>query len=154
MRLTVSLVALVTLTACAPTPPTTTPVPRAPTTVSASFNKTWTAAIDEFTALDIRLKTIDKASGVLATDPMVVFRAPTDYADCGNDMLGQRVRPGGAAYNAVVTGDSTSSTVHISVAWALTIAKKGAAQCVSTGVWEDAIEHEIQAKAEGRTRRQ
>src|SRR5919202_1864412 len=88
------------LASCATVMPPAPPVPRAaPTEVAASFGKTWDAVIDELTSRNIPIKTVDRSSGLIATDPLTVASDIGDVADCGSDILAIKLVPTDATYN-------------------------------------------------------
>lgn len=143
------------VTACAVATPPAPPAPRTATDVSASFNKTWEAVIDQFANENIPIRTVDKASGIIATE---VLQVPTNLdgvADCGRDM-GVGLRPTHASYNVLVRGDSAKSTVRINVRWTRTGMARGLStatvteECSTRSVWEPGIEAKIKTAAEAK----
>jgi len=142
------LILLVAFVACKATPPT--PLsPRSGVEVSAPFAKTWDAVIDVFATKNIPIKTMDRSSGFIATEEMrsglYTSRDSLTYADCGRSMMGMYQAPTHANYNIRVKGDTTRSTVLVSVFWRQV---EGKYTCTSKGAWEAETEHEIKAKAE------
>lgn len=143
---------------CAPVPPAP-PAPRTSMPVSASFGKTWSAVIDVFATKNIPIKTIERASGLIATDPLNVpvqtnRKAPHPWADCGK-FMGVFDSPSLATYNVRVKGDSSSSTVQINVLWKQSptttpFGVQPGEDCSTKGVWETETETEIKARAEGK----
>src|SRR3712207_1620493 len=99
---------MVPVAACAtmPAPP---PPPRPATEVAAPFGRTWDAVIDEFAAQNIPIRTMERASGFIATEQLSVPRSSEKYADCGTDVAVPLV-PHRATYNVLVRGDSTRSS--------------------------------------------
>src|SRR5689334_6312594 len=81
-----SVVSLCLLFVCCssyePPPP---PEPREATHVDASMGRTWDAVIDQFAARNIPIRTIERASGLIATDQLTVGREGYWWADCGKD---------------------------------------------------------------------
>ena len=59
------------------------PAPRDATHVSASAGQTWDAVVDLFAARDIPIRTIDRATGLVATDELSVGTEGRKWADCG-----------------------------------------------------------------------
>ncbi|MGH9897071.1 MAG: hypothetical protein ACREA0_34765, partial [bacterium] len=59
--------ALVASIGCGYQPPAP-PMPRDATEVTASFGRTWDAVIDEFADRNIPIRTIERASGLIATE--------------------------------------------------------------------------------------
>lgn len=141
--MTRSLVLLVAL-ACYQ-PPTTVAPERAPMKVAASFDKTWNAVVDVFADRNIPIRTIDRSSGFIATEPLGVSEDEgPDWADCGSGEGGE-VSPVRAIYNVRVRGDSSATTVRVTVRWS-----SAERECVTRGVWEGDAERNIAARAEGR----
>jgi hypothetical protein len=125
------------------------PVQRAPTPVAASFGRTWDAAIDAFAARNIPIRAIDRASGFIVADATATPE-DTAYADCGMYM-GFPVDPTGAVYNVVVRGDSTRSSVRVTVRWEAATgvgASTTDKECSTKGRWEAEVEAQIKARAE------
>jgi hypothetical protein len=129
------------------------PTPHAAMDIAAPVAKTWDAVIDVFASKNIPIKTMDRSSGFIATEEMSVPFTPrteSPYADCGKKM-GIAQPPTHANYNIRVKGDSTRSSVQVSVFWKDVNPAAGAAtQCSSKGIWETEAEQEIKARAEGR----
>ena len=91
-----------------PPPP---PTPRDASQVNASMGETWDAVIDLFATRNIPIRTIERASGLIVTDPLRVGEEGKAWADCG--ALNGRVRgPDRATYNVLVRGDSNEATVR------------------------------------------
>lgn len=127
---------------------------RAARRVAAPFDRTWNAVIDMFAARNIPISTIDKSSGFIATQQLRTGKEAAPWADCGSDM-GIGIVPTNATYNVLVRGDSTASTVRVTVSWAVIVPPSTSPfaatpnyQCVTTGVWEDDAERTIAAAAQ------
>jgi hypothetical protein len=114
--------------------------------------------IDAFAAKNIGIRTIDRSSGLLVADPVSAppwnrddRDTPSDLADCGRDHVGgfgmHFVPPARGYYNVLVRGDSTKSTVLVTVRW---IAAFTNIDCTSSGVWEGQFESAVKARAERR----
>lgn len=135
------------------TPPTTAPTPRTAVSVNAPFAKTWDAVIDVFSDRNIPIRTIDRASGLIATDDLSVGSEGTEWADCGKNNEAP-IAPLLATYNVLVRGDSTRSTVKVTVKWGSTTRLLGGrpigVDCVTRGVWETDLETTIRARAEAK----
>jgi hypothetical protein len=134
------------------TPPSTAPTPRTAMSVNAPFAKTWNAVIDVFSDRNIPIRTIDRTSGLIATDKLSVpAQQGVKWADCGKNN-GEAVPPQLAVYNVLVRGDSTQSTVKVTVAWTSVVTPMGGnaqgVDCVTHGVWESDLENTVRAKAE------
>lgn len=148
------IIAISLAAGCSRWAPPAPPAPRGPMEVSAPAAKTWDAVIDVFSARNIPIKTLDRSSGFIAAEQMTVPRVDgrgvaSPYADCG---VYNRVpqNPTHANYNIRVKGDSTRSTVLVTVLWkdvydpqlGLTM------ECTTKGVWEADAEREIKRLAE------
>jgi hypothetical protein len=132
---------------CAPVPPAA-PAPRELTTVAAPISKTWDAVIDVFASENIPIKTMDRASGFISTDPLAVpTRTGQAFADCGR-VAGLPIVAKQATYNVLVRGDSTKATVRATVRFVEPTPP--ATECSSNGRWESAFETKIRDRAEGR----
>lgn len=107
--------------------------------------------MDVFATKNIPIKTMDRSSGFIATEEMTsgmtTSRTPQTYADCGRAAVGTYPAPTHANYNIRVKGDSTRSTVLVSVFWKQV---GGAFHCTSRGVWEADTESEIKTRAESK----
>lgn len=130
------------------------PVPRTTaTTVNASFGKTWNAVIDQFATNNIPIHTIDRSSGIIATDLLNVPASVGDVADCGTDMSVHLV-PSQASYNVLVRGDSTSSTIRVTARWVRVGVARGLStavvseDCSTKQVWEPHFEAQVKSAAE------
>jgi hypothetical protein len=138
--------------ACASRTPPQPPIPRAPTTVWASLDGTWDAVIDVFAARNIPIRTIERVSGLIVTDPLTIAGDDgRDWADCGK-VNGRVILPDNATYNVLVRGDSVTSTVQTTVRWTRWL--EGApspVECSTTHVWERDFEEQIKRRAEGRS---
>jgi hypothetical protein len=137
------------------TPPAPPAPPRPAMEIVAPFGRTWDAVIDEFAAQNIPIRTMERASGFIATEQLSVPRTTEKLADCGTD-VGVALIPHRATYNVLVRGDSTRSTVKVTVRWTsggLTYDNVTAPiECSTTGLWETRAETAIKERAEG-TRR-
>jgi hypothetical protein len=124
------------------------PAPRDATLVSASAGLTWDAVVDLFAARNIPIRTIERASGFVATDELSVGAEGRKWADCGK-LNSVRLGPERAIYNVLVRGDSASSSVKATVRWTYSAAKLGVIECATSHAWEEGFEAEVKAHAEG-----
>jgi hypothetical protein len=157
MRAIGCVLVLAAITACVPAPPAA-PAPHTAMEVSASFGRTWDALIDEFSQRNIPIKTIERASGLIATDGLRVDASSglgTGQADCGKDWAGVPAIPTEATYNALVRGDSSHATIRVTVRWVrlgksrvLGNSDNVSEECSTKGVWETALEKQIKERAE------
>lgn len=145
------------ITSChsAPPPP---PTPREATSVSASFGKTWDAAIDVFGERDLSIRTIDRSSGLLIPSDYLFpdTERRSQYANCGK-AFGNDILPTVAHFNVIVRGDSSRATVRVRAFYdhSKSVRLSGDVQrdvgsCTSTGQFETELESAIAARAEGR----
>ena len=130
------------------------PTPRTATPIQTAFAKTWDAVFDVFSDRNISIRTIERTSGLIATDRLTVQSGEgLQWADCGTHMS-SATAPEMAVYNVLVRGDSTQSTVKVTASWTATVevlrGEFRRIQCVSKGVWENDLEAMIRARAEVR----
>ena len=139
---------LVLLPACHQYQPPPPAEPRDATSVSASMDETWDAVIDLFASRNIPIRTIERASGIIATEGLSVDSADgLKWADCGR--VGPKSIPANnAIYNVLVRGDSANSSVRATVRWARLSSKEGDLECTSNYIWERSLEQEVQERAE------
>lgn len=136
------------LAACGQYVPPTPPAPRAATRVSASLGRTWDAVVELFATRSIPIRTMERASGFIATEQLyMTLDDSRRYADCGSPPPGATFYADRASYNVLVRGDSSSSTVLVTTHFR---ESHDAGQCVSTGRWEREFETAVEARAEGR----
>src|SRR5687768_3540161 len=108
---------------CTP-PPSFMPQPppqRAPAQVNASFGKVWDAVIERFADDNIGIRTLERASGFVASEPMNARGTGALYADCGTYGYHGQLAPETAAFNILVRGDSIRSTIKATVRWSTTV---------------------------------
>lgn len=149
-----AFVLALTITACHPYKPPAPVAPRTSTAISASFGRTWDAAIEAFASRGISIETLNRASGLIV--PAGRAYAPLDdppygkskYADCGSKAMGMTVRPASVKYNVVVRGDSTRSSVQVRAFYLPDAAFADGRSCESRGLFESDAEASIKAKAE------
>lgn len=145
------IIALIFAAACgAPVPPAP-PQPRQPTAVAAPAGKTWNAVIDAFASDNIPIRNMDRSSGFISTDALAVGRDDAKrFADCGT-IMGMAIPADLATYNVLVRGDSTSSTVKVTVRWTDHIRSPSnqSVECSTRAVWERDFEAKVKAAAEG-----
>lgn len=135
------------LAGCASVPPRTYPAPE-PALISASFDRTWGAVIDHFAETAVPIRTIEKASGFIATEPLAVpEQLGRSIADCGVTFTGIPWDVSRASYNVRVVGDSATSTVRVT---AIFVAETGSDGCNSRGVYERDLLRFIKERAEKR----
>jgi hypothetical protein len=135
------------LLACSRYSPPPSPAPRDATQVRASEGTTWDALIEVLADRGIPIRTFDPASGLVVTDELRVGAEGRGSADCGK-LNGQTLPPDFARYNALVRGDSTSSTVKLTAVWALVGGKRKVSACATSNRYEQALEDEVRRRAE------
>lgn len=128
------------------------PAPRTAMTVAAPINRTWDAAIDAFAERNVPIRNMERVSGFISTDALSVSRDDAKlWADCGS-VSGIGIYADRGTYNVLVRGDSTSSTVKVTVRF--TAFGHGQDQplieCSTKGVWESSMEARIKTQAEAR----
>jgi hypothetical protein len=110
------------------------------------MGRTWDAVIDMFAARNIPIRTIERASGIIATDQLSVGSEGERWAVCGEGNEAT-LAPNLAIYNVLVRGDSTSSRVMATVRWTLGSATSDI-ECTSTRIWERDLERAVKGRAE------
>ena len=140
------LVGAVLSSACSAYKPPAPPTPREATEVAASMGNTWDAVIDMFAARNIPIRTIERASGIIATDQLSVGDEGFRWADCGQHN-GTTLSPDAAIYNVLVRGDSTSAVVKATVRWTRTNASS-VIECSTSHIWERELETAVKARAQ------
>ena len=144
---------LVLALGCTVTPPKP-DIVRTGTSVNASMGRTWDAVIEQFATSNIPIRTIERASGLIATEQLSVPAQyyKGGYYDCGSS-LGTPNIAKHAVYNALVRGDSSHATVRVSVKYSgegrdVIAATVTSVDCTTQGRWETEFEAAVKAKAE------
>jgi hypothetical protein len=141
---TTVLVGSLSLAACGPYPPKTYPTPE-PVPIRASFDDTWNAVIDHFAVTLIPIATIEKASGLIVTEPFNFGRTISpDVADCGTDWIGAPAQATLVRHNVRVRGDSTGSQIRVTALFV----GGGAFRCTSKGRYEHDLMSIVKFEAE------
>ena len=143
LRIAISAFAAAACAGYQPPPPAT---PRDGTDVRASFARTWDSVIDEFADRNIPIATIERASGLIATEQLSVGYEARGEADCGR-LNGRRLLPTHAIYNVLVRGDSSRSTVKATMRWTR-VTNEGAETCATLQRWEATLEDRVKQRAE------
>jgi len=134
----------------------TTPIARTASS-GAGFDATWSAVVDVFADHNWAITTIDKASGIIATDWMNAGADGERFADCGSaPMLHED--PIEARFNVRVKGDAADATMTVNVSFRRTRSlpdrtDSHVVQCNTRGVVEALIQDEALATARRATRR-
>jgi hypothetical protein len=111
------------------------------------MGRSWDAVIDMFAARNIPIRTIERASGIIATEQLAVGDEGKDWADCGEDN-GTVLAPNFATYNVLVRGDSVSSLIKATVRWTREIRPSSSIECSTRHVWERELELQAKGRAE------
>ena len=138
------------LVACASVAPTPAP-PRSPTPVAAPALKTWSAVVDVFAERNIPISVMDRASGFIGTQQLAVPLSIADsLANCGT-MIGIPLYADFAVYNALVRGDSSTSTVLVTIKFTNGGKPNDPVirDCSTLGRWESTFEADVKRRAEG-----
>lgn len=145
------VIVLIVTAGCVTYTPPKPPVPRHGTEVKATEARTWDAVIEVFADKNIPIRTMERASGFISTDPLAVGMEGATWADCGSTEV-QAYTPNRATYNVLVRGDSTRATVKTTVRWTYTTIGKNPQliECSTRGIWEAQMETEIKAQAEAK----
>lgn len=141
----------VALLAARVAPPATTVTPQAATEVQASVGRTVDAAIDWLSSQSVAIATVDRVSGLIASQQVTVGEARTEYADCGK-VMGVKIPPALVTYTVRVRGDSATATVHVTANWSAVDESESSRRtiaCASTQVWENMAQAAVKRIAEG-----
>ncbi|MDB4891464.1 MAG: hypothetical protein JWL61_3319 [Gemmatimonadetes bacterium] len=129
--------------------------PRPPASISASIARTWDAVIDQLGQQDIPLRSVERASGFIATQTIAmqgVTTEPTKWADCGT-FASFHFAPTAVEYTILVRGDSSSASVRSSARYLL-VKNDGTSaaptECVSNGAFEASFDASVKRRAEAR----
>jgi len=114
------------------------------------MGRSWDAVIDMFAARNIPIRTIERASGIIATEQLAVGDEGKEWADCG-EHRGTVLTPNFATYNVLVRGDSVSSRIKATVRWTLETSPSDAIECSSRNIWEQELEQQAKGRAEAHT---
>lgn len=139
--------AIAVLCACSSYRPPLPPDPRDATQVVAPAGETWDAVVDLFAARNIPIRTIERASGLVAAEELSLGGEGGEWADCGR-LNGSPLYPNRAIYNVLVRGDSVGSSVKATVRWVYLNSDRRAVECSTTHAWEEAFEAEVRSRAE------
>ena len=122
--------------------------------VSASFGRTWAATVEVLAERAINIKTIDRSSGYVAAEATQV---PTDtlkrYTTNYGGFMASLITlddPATTRYNILVKGDSSGSTVRVTMLTSIDVGSGETAKCSSNGTFEQALQRDIKARAEAR----
>jgi hypothetical protein len=137
--------ALIALTGCGYQAPAL-PTPRDATEITASFGRTWDAVIDEFADRNIPIRTIERASGLIASELLTISHDARGEADCG-ELNGRAVYPTHAIYNVLVRGDSSRATVKATMRW-VRVSGNESVTCSTLHRWESGLEDLVKRRAE------
>jgi hypothetical protein len=114
------------------------------------MGQTWDAVIDLFALRNIPIRTIERASGIIATEGLRVGPEGILWGYCGKKGRAEYY-PTTAIYNVLVRGDSTNSTVRTTVRWSHIDVDRNL-DCTSNYTWELEFEHDVKTRAEAAPR--
>jgi hypothetical protein len=129
--------------------------PRAGATIDAPLDRVWDAAIDWVGENNIAIRTLERASGFISTEPLYLgggFSAK-QWADCGkwvNEEVGARE----VQLNILVRGDSARATLRVQPRFTSTYGfaqTQFPANCISRGVVEQLIEDFVRTRSSAKT---
>lgn len=105
----------------------------------APFDAVWDAAIAAFSALDLPISTLEKESGVLATDWILLDDAE-EWMDCDGDVRAEEGR-----YNAVLRETASGTRMTLTASYRAQDRDEGVAvRCGSTGEMEERIRERVE----------
>jgi hypothetical protein len=102
--------------------------------------------MDEFADRNIPIGTIERASGLIATELLTISYDARSEADCGT-LNGRQVYPTHAIYNVLIRGDSSRGTVKATMRW-VRVNKSESVTCSTTHQWEARLEDRVKQRAE------
>lgn len=112
-------------------------------TYAASYDVTWRAVLQSFAELDLPIATIERESGLVATDWILVSRAD-ERMDCPEDARQAEMR-----FNVLLEEDGSGTRMTIT-SGARALTEDGVLQrCASTGALERAIQRRVSQKVSG-----
>jgi hypothetical protein len=123
------------------------PAPRDATHVGASAGQTLDVVVDLFAARNLPIQTIERVTGLVATDELTVGTEGRTWADCGK-LHSVLLGPDRAIYSVLVRGDSATSSVKATVRWTYSAARRGGIECSTNHAWEEGFEAAVKAQAE------
>lgn len=104
----------------------------------APFDTVWDAAIATFSALDLPISTLEKESGVLATDWILIDDAE-EWMDCDGD-----VRAAEGRYNAILRATASGTRMTLTASYRAQDPEGVAVRCGSTGEMEERIRERVE----------
>lgn len=151
---TASLALALSLSACVTGPAYVAPMPvenLPPFSIEAPADRVWDAVIDLFGANNLSIRTIERASGIIAGDQWYLgggFSA-LQWADCGLE-FNRPVEAQIMQLNVLVRGDSTRTLLSVSPRFSATLGSPPYAQearCISRGVYERYVRDYVTQRA-------
>ncbi|MDX1661911.1 MAG: hypothetical protein R3326_08985 [Gemmatimonadota bacterium] len=113
-------------------------------TYAASYDATWQAVLRSFAELDLPIATVERESGLVATDWILVSRAD-ERMDCPEDARQPEMR-----FNVLVEEEGSARTRVTITSGARALDEDGVLQrCTSTGALERAIQRRVARRVEG-----
>lgn len=106
----------------------------------APFDEVWDAAIASFAAMDLPISTLEKESGVLATDWILLDDAE-EWMDCDGDVRAEEGR-----YNAILREAGSGTRMTLTASYRAQDRDEGVAvRCGSTGEMEERIRARVES---------
>ena len=125
--------------------------PRSGATIDAPLDRVWDAAIDWVGENNVAIRTLERASGFISTEPLYLgggFSAK-QWADCGK-WVNEDVGAKDVQLNILVRGDGNRATLRVQPRFTSTYGfaqNQFAANCVSRGVVEQLIEDFVRTRS-------
>lgn len=148
---------ILVLAACA-SAPVARDVQRTAVVEGAEFGETWDTVVDVFAERIWAIDSIERASGLITTDWMLVGEAAEDYMDCGSAGFLKAHRDHEVRFNVLVREGGPGAELTVNTAMRATSwdtvngMPREVVQCVSTGVLEREIHDEVMSRATSGTR--
>lgn len=112
-------------------------------TYDATYDATWRAALQSFSELELPIATLEKESGVIATDWILVADAD-ERMECPDDPRSAEMR-----FNLLVEESGGETRITITTGARARDDEGTLQRCVSTGALEGAIHRRIARKVDG-----
>lgn len=106
-------------------------------TYAASYDETWRAALQSFSELELPIATLEKESGVIATD-WILVADPDERMDCPEDPRSAEMR-----FNLLVEETTGGTRITITTGARARDDEGTLQRCVSTGALERSIHRRV-----------
>ena len=129
------------------------PAEPAPVAVNVPFDRALDLVAAELGRSNTPMATVDRGTGLVVAQAIVVKRPQsTEWSDCGKIKGYATERDRGFAtrgsFEVMVRPAGQGSTIHVTARWSKPDMDADRATCVSTGVFERALEARIRAAAD------